>query len=414
MSEESINMFNANNGEPTTPELQKMSCDVSTICASDGDLTESNKIRNPIIQPRWGSGADLPEQHVIDCADLDMKTLDEDLVKKAQQMFKENGVVMFKNTGLDSTPDMEQWALAILDGKMKYEGGSNSRRSIKEEGQEVAKNVYDTGAPSSAHLHYHHEMAYIPKSVEKIGFCCIKNTNPSKGWTWVTDEKAHTKWILSTKFGQNLKEKGVCYVRCLTNKKAYEGGEKTWNGIDEIGVYNHWQQSFGVETREECEEKLKALGPQFQWTWGAKDYLVTRFYVDAYEKLNEDGLNYLYASVADDSIWFDAWHGVSHLPTMDEPAQATAFQRPLKLTFGDMTEFSREELMEFVEGYDKFGYPIKWEKGDIAIICNYRWAHGRPEYFLEEGEERELGVILGPQYDRQGQIGEWPEPDANA
>jgi hypothetical protein len=56
-----------------------------------------------------------------------------------------------------------------------------------------------------------------------------------------------------------------------------------------------------------------------------------------------------------------------------------------------------------------FGYPIKSEEGDLAIICNWRWAHGRPEYKLDAGEKRELCVILGPQFRRQGHIGEWPD-----
>ena len=70
-------------------------------------------------------------------------------------------------------------------------------------------------------------------------------------------------------------------------------------------------------------------------------------------------------------------------------------QRPLKLTYGDGTEFTRDELAEFLEVYDLFGYPIKWAPGDIAVICNWRWAHGRPKIELEEGEVRELGVVLG-------------------
>lgn len=36
----------------------------------------------------------------------------------------------------------------------------------------MIKNVYDTGAPNSAYLHYHHEMAYVNESVSKISFVC--------------------------------------------------------------------------------------------------------------------------------------------------------------------------------------------------------------------------------------------------
>ena len=38
--------------------------------------------------------------------------------------------------------------------------------------------------------------------------------------------------ILATEFGQKLKNKGICYIRCLTNKERYANMD---------GVYNHWQ-----------------------------------------------------------------------------------------------------------------------------------------------------------------------------
>ena len=36
-------------------------------------------------------------------------------------------------------------------------------------------------------------------------------------------------------------------------------------------------------------------------------------------------------------------------------------------------------------------------------MCNYRFAHGRPEILLDVGESRRLGVLLGEQFDRIGQ-----------
>jgi len=83
-------------------------------------------------------------------------------------------------------------------------------------------------------------------------------------------------------------------------------------------------------------------------------------------------------------------------------------ERPLKITYGDDTEMTQDELKQFVDIYDKYGIPINWAVGEIAVMCNYRWAHGRPIYHLEEGESRELGVVLGGVFDRIGQKeGKW-------
>lgn len=82
--------------------------------------------------------------------------------------------------------------------------------------------------------------------------------------------------------------------------------------------------------------------------------------------------------------------------------------RPLSITFGDDSELSEEDVRTFIDVYDHHGFPLNWEQGDVAVVCNYRFAHGRPNYTLEEGEKRELGVVLGAKYTRVGQVaGKW-------
>ena len=109
--------------------------------------------------------------------------------------------------------------------------------------------------------------------------------------------------------------------------------------------------------------------------------------------------NVLYSSIADDGMWFDTWPKVMHLPYE---------QRPLKLSFGDRTEMTFDEKRLFVDIYDRFGMPIDWCAGDIAIVCNYRFAHGRPGIQLTDGESRELGVLIGESFTRVGDLpGKW-------
>ena len=60
------------------------------------------------------------------------------------------------------------------------------------------------------------------------------------------------------------------------------------------------------------------------------------------------------------------------------------------------------DLETFVKVYDDNGIPLQWQKGDIAVVCNYRFAHGRLGYECGPGEKRELGVILGEMYPRLG------------
>lgn len=65
------------------------------------------------------------------------------------------------------------------------------------------------------------------------------------------------------------------------------------------------------------------------------------------------------------------------------------------MTFGDDSEITDEERQLWVDTYDAHGIPLEWKQGDLAFVCNYRYAHGRPGFELESGEKRALGVVLG-------------------
>jgi len=360
----------------------------------------------------WTGQAPIPEaDYLIDCSEYNLfgslDTIPEELIEKMHAVYNKSGLLLLRNTGLAEVGAMKKLVDVIVNQTMTYEGGANSRRGVEQAAAAPVKNVYDTGAPYIAHLHYHHEMAYVGESVRQVAFMCTKAPENGNGASYVSDGVKSTDALLATPFGQKLKNLGICYVRCLTDREQYTHLEKGWNGMDEVGVYNHWQQSFGVETQEEVEELAARRGLEVEW--GPNRYCKTKYYVSAFEYFPEMDRNLLYSSLADDSIWFDTWPGVAQLPTMPTYDNASPNERPLKLLFGDDSEMTREELQLFLDVYDRFGMPITWDQvGDIAVMCNWRWAHGRPSFQLDEDEEREIGVVLGPMFKRGGHVeGKW-------
>jgi hypothetical protein len=340
------------------------------------------------IEPRWWAGtpAQDPSLFTIDCSQFAMDDADltpgSELAERMNETFDRVGLVYLVNTRLTEMQKMRVAAKLIMENEMHYEAGANPRDLLE-------PNVYEVGAPLEAHLHYHHEMAYVGTSTTMLSFMA-KARVAGKGATFVSDNVQATDYILATDFGQKLKELGLCYHRDLTDRNAFAGSE-------EIGVYNHWQKSMGVEEPDAAEAFAKARG--LEVSWGPNRLLKTRYFVSAFEYFPAMDRNLLYASVADDGMWFDTWPKVMHLPYD---------QRPLKLTFGDLTEMTREEKALFVEVYDRFGVPIDWNVGDVALICNYRWAHGRPGIVLQGDERRELGVLLGETFERVGDVdGKW-------
>ena len=341
-----------------------------------------------IIEPRWWEGSPaLPlDSFTIDCGEYAMGEADlapdSLLAKRMNETFDEVGLVHLVNTRLTDMQAMRLFAKLVVDREMQYEGGANPRDLLQ-------ANVYEVGAPLEAWLHYHHEMAYVSHSTRMLAFLSYRAL-PNRGNTFVSDNLQATDAILETEFGQKLKELGICYHRNLTDRDAFAGTEQ-------IGVYNHWQKSMMTEDPDEAEAVARAKGLKTEW--GPDRMLKTRYYVSAFEYFPQLDRNVLYSSIADDGMWFDTWPKVMHLPYSE---------RPLKMTFGDDSEMSRDEKRQFVEAYDRFGIPIDWSVGDIAIVCNYRFAHGRPSVYLGQGEERELGVVIGEAYERVGDLpGKW-------
>lgn len=347
-----------------------------------------------VVEPRWWNGTSPvdAQRFTVDGNDHDMTDLshDSELGVAVRDTFDRVGLVHVTNTGLTELADMRQVAKLVIDAEMSYEGGANPRGHIE-------PNVYEIGAPLSAWLHYHHEMAYVGRSTRVISFLAkdvlpqpqddpAASPGASRGATFVSDSIAATDKLLSTDFGRKLKDLGVCYHRNLTDRDAFDGKV-------EYGVYNHWQKSFGTDDPEEAA--AQARGQRLAVDWGPDRLLKTRYYCSAFEYFPALDRNVLYSSLADHGIWFDTWPLVQHLPYEE---------RPLHMTFGDDSEISSDEIEQWISVYDDFGMPINWSEGDVGVICNYRWAHGRPGIKLADGEQRKLGVVLGDQYDRVGVI----------
>jgi len=380
------------------------------IQISKRNVSNYNFETQPIIPQFWRGKDNILDQqsYLIDTTNenmIDGPTKNPALARKMMETFDKTGLVLLRGNRKmgDHLDVMRDWANLCFPNVSKYEGGANQRHGTK------VDNVYEVGAPNEAWLHYHHEMAYVNDSVKAIGFLAheaVEDPNePLRGSTFVSEQIGCTETVLDTEFGQKLKDKGICYIRCLTDKTQF--------GDNMDGVYNHWQTSFSTDDKVEAQKRAEAKGLKVDW--GEDGYMKTKCYISGFEYFPKYDQNVLYSAIADHSCWFDQWPEMQWKPYMKTYEGANVNERPLAITYGDDSEFTREDLQTFVDVYDDHGIPIAWERGDIAAICNYRFAHGRPNFSLREGEKRELGVILGQMYRRQGQRNDkWPATRAGS
>ena len=335
---------------------------------------------------RWWRGEDAepvvdPARYLIDgkgkLTEADAHP-DSALASEMRAKYADTGLCHVTNTGLTDMRIQRDMARILIGNESEYEGGANPRGRDADLG-----NVYDVGAPLTAHLHYHHEVTYKEHSVTKLGFLCRHAVNRgSEGWSFVSDSVQAHDAIMQTALGQKLKDRGLCFVRRMTDR---EGQLESSGGA----VYNHWQQSWMTDDPQEAERKAHEQGLKVNWAIHPQlgRLMETRYYASAFEYVAGLDRNLLVTSIADDGEWFDSWPGLEDVPQED---------RPLEMFFGDDTPFTLEEKQLWTDTYDNFGIPLRWQVGDVAVLCNMRYAHGRPGVFLQPGEQRELGVMLGP------------------
>jgi len=233
-------------------------------------------------------------------------------------------------------------------------------------------------------------MTYKSHSVETLGFLCKHAVNRGEvGWSFVSDSVQAHDYIMQTPLGKKLREKGLCFVRRMTDASV-----EVENEAEKGKIYNSWQQSWMSDDPAEAQKAAEAQGLTVEWEEDPKNgrIMKTKYYKSAFEYVPSLDRNLMVTSIADDGEWFDNWPGI-----MDVPQE----ERPLEMFFGDDEPFTFEEKQLWTDAYDKFGVPLPWKEGDVAVFDNMLFAHGRPGINLLPGEKRELGVVLGKFYELQ-------------
>ena len=110
----------------------------------------------------------------------------------------------------------------------------------------------------------------MSESSVALGFGCVQACRPEHGHTYFSHVEDAADAILRTETGRKLREKGVCYIRCLTDAEAYEDtaaqtASLESGGSGTTGVYNHWQTSFGTNSQKEAEAAAQAKQLHVEW-----------------------------------------------------------------------------------------------------------------------------------------------------
>lgn len=235
-------------------------------------------------------------------------------------------------------------ALEIIDDELLDDAFWSTPRS-----KVGGKTLTATEYPSPRTIQPHSEMAYMTTWPRYVAFHSLV----------VAEEGGETTICNVDKVTQALgdrilpfAEKGVLYRRTFQR-----------------GVDIPWQKAFQTEDRADVQEVADRNGMRIEWLDG--DALVTTHYAQGTVK-GEDGR----------PLYFSQAH-LFHETAIDPAAREQIIQvfgrerLPRQAFYGDGSPISDADVQAVRDAFDSALTGMKWKAGDVLILDNMRYAHGR-------------------------------------
>lgn len=263
-------------------------------------------------------------------------------VEAAKRALNTDGAVLLRSQILRK--DGAEIALGALDGELLQDAFWSTPRSRVSD-----KTLTATEYPSERTISLHSEMSYMKNWPRLIAFHSIKVAEEG-GETTICNIDA-----VSSELGNTLTkfhDHGVTYHRRFQKR-----------------IDIPWQQAFQTEDRAQVESICLELGMKVEWL--ARDGLATSHTAQG-----------TFADEAGRPIYFNQAH-IFH-PSALAASARQALERtygvdclPRMATYGDGTAIADAELAEVRTAFSKHQMKMHWQQGDILILDNMRFAHGR-------------------------------------
>jgi hypothetical protein len=261
------------------------------------------------------------------------------------RLLRTEGAVYMRDAGVDSAEHLSRAAAAMTLRCARYIERTSPRRSLRDD-------VYTaTSYPAEYGINFHNELSYSQAFPEVIAFACV--TPPATGGeTPISDVRAMMS-VLPDNLVRDFETSGYRYLR---------------NFDEELGL--PWRLTFGVETRDQlqryCDEHAIGL------TWKTPEWLQTMQVREATRIWHQTG----------ERVWFNhaAFFHLASIPSeiwADLGSIYPADALPNMTTFGDGRAIPDAYVSTVNHAYERCAWQAQWERGDIMILNNVLWAHGR-------------------------------------
>lgn len=278
-----------------------------------------------------------------------------------KQRLIESGALLYRNFNVNDTHDFDAFVAELSTQPLKYVYRSTPR-------SEITNRVFTaTAYPAKLEIPLHNESSYQRSWPLTIAFCC---TEPAAegGQTPIASMSAVTECI-----GDALMDKferlGVEYVR-----HYHEGVDLSWQNV------------FQTDSREMVQKYCTEN--DISWTWLGGDLLRTSQVAQGVACHPATGSRF----------FFNQAH-LFHVSSLGD-AQAKAMmimfgndRLPRHARFGDGSEISDADLSRIREAFRANALIFSWKKGDVLILDNMQYAHGRRPF---TGKRSVFAALMDP------------------
>jgi len=278
-----------------------------------------------------------------------------------EEKLLEHGALLFRGFGVDSLEAFQEFFHAACGEPIEYVYRSTPRHP-------VAGRVYtSTEYPAPESIPMHNEMSYSSTWPMKIGFYCSQPAERG-GETPIADSRRVYDGV-DPEIRRVFAEKGVMYSR---------------NYGEHLDL--PWQNVFQTEDRDEVEAFCRKTGIEFEWF--GDDHLRTRQVCPSVAKHPRRG----------EPVWFNQAH-LFHVSALAEElrkallASFSEEELPRNAFFGDGSPIPVDMLDAVRAVYDRESLAFPWEKGDVLVLDNMLFAHGRRPF---EGSRKILVSMAEP------------------
>jgi alpha-ketoglutarate-dependent taurine dioxygenase len=272
-----------------------------------------------------------------------------------------HGFVVFRGYDVQSDQDFHRFVESFGLENFKYaDSFSNAVRHNRTDRVFTANE-----APPNVEIFLHHEMAQTLTFPGALFFFCEKAAE-SGGATPIcrSDLTLKTLETQNPTFVAKLRSVGVKYRNSMPSEANHESGQG-----------RSWKDTLTVNSAHEAEEKLVALGYQFNWLedGGLSVQTPALAAVDHFGRGKDVFFNQIVAAAA-------GW-------------TVAADDKEPRLCFGDDSPIEHADLADTIKAAYQHTVDLKWQTGDVALLDNLKVMHGRRPF---EGSRSVLASLCNP------------------